>query len=603
MTNTSFLKKSLNNQSFGRFEDYLKYLGLGLIGASVLYLIASNWFWFDKAIKLALPMGFLVLCGLISSFIKLSDGLHKAVDSLAGLALGLCLAVIGQVYQTGADSFWLFGIWSVLLLPWLYRMNEGVFGLLMGVSNLAIWLFGQQVLPDDMMWYLLFAFVLNALWLAVVMYRYVFWRYVMAIWLGGLSCISAVVFGDESFGVAHLVYALTWVVLPVVGLVHYRKKDAMMTVLLASGLGWSLLCYLAVQLSWHGGGLFLTLATVSFGVFLFIGNIILRLFPNHGLHRVPMAVGAWLAGWLLVAFMVVASDFDTTGMTIMGLFLWVGAFLGLKDARLDFVRQLSYCLLLAGQVMILIGVYDWVDGFGLPIMVQMIALGVVWVFRERLHWVVLMVQTLGLYGLVLAASADAWGLFWDDSQQLFGLDELITAIFALGLLWCHRASMGLSLLVVLIGYACDRLTFINNEIMHDMLMVYIIQTFWVLVVVKLGVSFQNNSFQNKLPNNKLLSKEQLIFGVLGVLLTWLGYWHIFVLIVGLMMACRTQDKLYQGLYAIGLVGLLGFIYYDLSVSFIIKALSMAVSGVVLFGVGVALQKISDVQKYQGVAHD
>ena len=44
--------------------------------------------------------------------------------------IGLSLAVIGQVYQTGADSYLLFLIWTLLILPWLYRPNIGIFALI-----------------------------------------------------------------------------------------------------------------------------------------------------------------------------------------------------------------------------------------------------------------------------------------------------------------------------------------------------------------------------------------------------------------------------------------------------------------------------------------
>ena len=37
---------------------------------------------------------------------------------LAGLFLGALLALLGQIYQTGADTWELFAWWALLLLPW-----------------------------------------------------------------------------------------------------------------------------------------------------------------------------------------------------------------------------------------------------------------------------------------------------------------------------------------------------------------------------------------------------------------------------------------------------------------------------------------------------
>ena len=43
----------------------------------------------------------------------------KAVLLLLGLLTGALLALTGQVYQTGADTYELFGWWAVLILPWV----------------------------------------------------------------------------------------------------------------------------------------------------------------------------------------------------------------------------------------------------------------------------------------------------------------------------------------------------------------------------------------------------------------------------------------------------------------------------------------------------
>ena len=56
--------------------------------------------------------------------------------------IGLNLAVIGQVYQTGADSYLLL-IWTLLLLPWLYRPNIGIFALICITSQLTLFIFKQ----------------------------------------------------------------------------------------------------------------------------------------------------------------------------------------------------------------------------------------------------------------------------------------------------------------------------------------------------------------------------------------------------------------------------------------------------------------------------
>lgn len=63
--------------------------------------------------------------------------------TLSGLFLGALLALIGQTYQTGADTWQLFGWWALLLLPWaLVSGNQIAWLLWIAVINgaLGLWL-------------------------------------------------------------------------------------------------------------------------------------------------------------------------------------------------------------------------------------------------------------------------------------------------------------------------------------------------------------------------------------------------------------------------------------------------------------------------------
>ena len=106
---------------------HLKVLGLALIAVSILYLMAANWWMLPKWVQLGIPMLILVCSAAASAYFSQKVWLQQSLDAVAGLMLGLSLAVIGQVYQTGADSYLLFLLWAVLLLPWLYHPNIGIF--------------------------------------------------------------------------------------------------------------------------------------------------------------------------------------------------------------------------------------------------------------------------------------------------------------------------------------------------------------------------------------------------------------------------------------------------------------------------------------------
>ncbi|NYT58541.1 GDYXXLXY domain-containing protein [Alcaligenaceae bacterium] len=58
--------------------------------------------------------------------------------SLASVTVGGLLALVGQIYQTGADPWQLFLLWAVLLLPWLVLVRTVFMGILCGMLlNLA----------------------------------------------------------------------------------------------------------------------------------------------------------------------------------------------------------------------------------------------------------------------------------------------------------------------------------------------------------------------------------------------------------------------------------------------------------------------------------
>ena len=95
------------------------WLGTIALASALIFFFAFNWAELPHMAKF----------GLVEAAILASLGLcwWTGVDSLAGKAVllllslltGALLALTGQVYQTGADTFELFGWWAVLILPWV----------------------------------------------------------------------------------------------------------------------------------------------------------------------------------------------------------------------------------------------------------------------------------------------------------------------------------------------------------------------------------------------------------------------------------------------------------------------------------------------------
>jgi uncharacterized membrane protein len=94
-------------------------LGVVLILAGIGYFFAHNWQHLTDADKLGLAAGgvFAALAG--GTWVGLDKFSGKVLLLAAAALVGVFIAVFGQVYQTGADSYELFTGWAFLIFPWV----------------------------------------------------------------------------------------------------------------------------------------------------------------------------------------------------------------------------------------------------------------------------------------------------------------------------------------------------------------------------------------------------------------------------------------------------------------------------------------------------
>jgi uncharacterized membrane protein len=103
-----------------RFLDrLLLWLGTLLAAAGVVYFFAYNWNDLGRMAKFALAQAFIVAALIAIWRIGIDRIAGKAVLFAAAVFVGVLLALIGQTYQTGADTFELFAVWALFVLPWV----------------------------------------------------------------------------------------------------------------------------------------------------------------------------------------------------------------------------------------------------------------------------------------------------------------------------------------------------------------------------------------------------------------------------------------------------------------------------------------------------
>ncbi|WP_209446911.1 GDYXXLXY domain-containing protein [Paenibacillus jamilae] len=124
-------------------------LGISLILAAIIYFFASNWGGLDRTVKIVLAVALIVLfygLSFVFARIRAVPGQQAFLSNIflvAGcVAFGVSVALLGQIYNSHADSYGLFFIWSVpaLLLSWITRYNP-LYMLSYVLIHLGVWLY------------------------------------------------------------------------------------------------------------------------------------------------------------------------------------------------------------------------------------------------------------------------------------------------------------------------------------------------------------------------------------------------------------------------------------------------------------------------------
>lgn len=126
-----------------RFVDRLL-LGLAvvLLGAGVVFFVAANWSELGRFAKFALVELPIVLALAACWRFGLQTRAGKAALVAAALCTGALLALVGQVYQTGADTWELFAAWAVAISAWVVVAQMPVLWLLwLALVNVALALY------------------------------------------------------------------------------------------------------------------------------------------------------------------------------------------------------------------------------------------------------------------------------------------------------------------------------------------------------------------------------------------------------------------------------------------------------------------------------
>lgn len=180
-------------------DRMLLFMGVVMLAAGVIFFFAFNWHGLGNMAKFALVEIPLVATLCFAWRFGVDGIIGKATLLFAALLVGALLALVGQTYQTGADTFELFLAWALAILPWTLLARFPVLWIFwLALLNITVSLYGHTVgffrdsfpSPEALMW-LLFGMNTLALvlweWLAATVFQWLQERWAVRL-IATVSC-------------------------------------------------------------------------------------------------------------------------------------------------------------------------------------------------------------------------------------------------------------------------------------------------------------------------------------------------------------------------------------------------------------------------------
>jgi uncharacterized membrane protein len=125
-------------------DRLLLWTGTALLSAGVIFFLAYNWDGLGRVARFGLVESLLAATIVASARLGIDTPAGKASLVAASLLVGALLALFGQTYQTGADTFELFATWAIAIVPWtLVSRLPALWIVLVAIINTAIALWFQ----------------------------------------------------------------------------------------------------------------------------------------------------------------------------------------------------------------------------------------------------------------------------------------------------------------------------------------------------------------------------------------------------------------------------------------------------------------------------
>lgn len=367
----------------------LLWLAALLLSAGVIFFVAYNWEAMGRLAHFALLDAVVVTALAALWRTGVDGGSGRALLFVLAMLTGALLALIGQTYQTGADTFELFAAWALLSLPWIWFARAPalwLFWLLLVNLALMLWLdvrslfFGVLLAGDTGGW---LRFLLNGsalLCFEIAAAAGVPWlqsRWPMRL----LALASGSAITELALAQVFEVHSPQWAVLlawllvlaSVVQVYTRWCRDLFMPA--GAALSFIVVVAAAVARLFDGDAAgFLLTALLVIALSALATRWLRRLaaaqagaaapdagrfpvLPSPWFVRAMAGIAGWIAAICLLAFAAIGLRFvvdSAVAAAVVGSLCCAGAWLLLRGQASDFAAQFALALSLAGQALLLL---------------------------------------------------------------------------------------------------------------------------------------------------------------------------------------------------------------------------------------------------------
>jgi len=123
--------------------------GAAQIVAGIIFFFAYNWRALPDAAKIAAPQAIMIVGFLAWAALGRGSRLGDISAIIASVMIGVSMAVVGQVYQLGADPWRLFAFWAAIVFPVsLILRSDAQLAVALTVASIGYFLYtDENILP------------------------------------------------------------------------------------------------------------------------------------------------------------------------------------------------------------------------------------------------------------------------------------------------------------------------------------------------------------------------------------------------------------------------------------------------------------------------